>query len=75
MYLVIMEVRGGSRIFLGGGSILGLQAKKGGGPGRGPTLGSMLKSLALYHGRIIAYIMAYIRSCVCLLLGHSEVTF
>ena len=30
----------------GGGSILGLQAKKkGGGPEGGPTLGSMLKSL------------------------------
>ena len=39
--------RGGSRIFEkgGGGSILGLQAKKRGrGPGGGPTLGPMLKT-------------------------------
>ena len=41
------HLRGGSRIFeRGGGSILGLQAKKGGGgPRGGPTLGPMLKSL------------------------------
>ena len=46
IYLTIY-VRGGSRIFERGGSILGLQAKSGGGggPGGGPNLGQMLKSL------------------------------
>ena len=41
------KYRGGSRIFeRGGGSRLGLQAKKGGGAdGGGPILGPMLKSL------------------------------
>ena len=43
--IVSTGVRGGSRIFeRGGGSRLGLQAKKGG-PDGGPILGPMLKSL------------------------------
>ena len=37
--------RGGSRIFLKGGSVLGLEAKERGGGQGGPTLGPILKSL------------------------------
>ena len=45
--LKMIEVQGRIQDFWkGGGSILGLQAKKGGGgPRGGPTLGPMLKSL------------------------------